>query len=189
VPPPRRQLLEIEIVIVTPARQDQVRGLVERLTAAQRRLADRAVALAVGMSTIHRGWAAVPAAYGEALDARAMLAGRAGTAALPAMSTFDYLVHRGSPTARRLIPPAVQRFLDEDATHGGTLVATVRAYAAADLNVKRAAEHLHVHVNTAHYRLAKIEERTGVDLRQVGDVVELLIAAQLAEPAAGAPAP
>jgi hypothetical protein len=178
-----------EIIIVTPVRHDQVRGLVERLTAAQRRLADRAVALAVGMSTMHRGWAAVPAAYGEALDARALLAGRAGTAALPAMSSFDYLVRHGSPTARRLIPPAVQRFLHEDATHGGTLVATVRAYAAADLNVKRAAEQLHVHVNTAHYRLAKIEERTGVDMRHVGDLVELLIAAQLAESAAGPPAP
>jgi sugar diacid utilization regulator len=32
-------------------------------------------------------------------------------------------------------------------------------------------------VNTSHYRLTKIEERTGVDTRRVGDVVELLIAA------------
>ena len=98
------------------------------------------------------------------------------------MRVFDYLVRRSSPTARRLIPAAADHFIVEDSTQGGALIATLRAYAAADLNVKRTAKQLHIHVNTAHYRLAKIEERTGVDLRHVGDVVELLIAAQLAAP-------
>ena len=170
-----------EIVIVAPARESEVGAAVERLTASQRRLAERGVALAVGMSTVHKGLAAVPAAYREALEARMLLAGRPGTIALPAMRVFDYLVRHTSPTARRLIPAAIGRFIAEDAAQGGALVATLRAYAGADLNIKRTAEQLHIHVNTAHYRLTKIEERTGVDMRRVGDVVELLIAAQLAE--------
>jgi DNA-binding PucR family transcriptional regulator len=33
-----------------------------------------------------------------------------------------------------------------------------------------------VHPNTARYRLGKIEERTGCDLRHVADVLDLLIA-------------
>jgi DNA-binding PucR family transcriptional regulator len=37
-----------------------------------------------------------------------------------------------------------------------------------------------MHVNTAHYRLGKIADRTGCDLRNVSDVLELLIAIKLA---------
>jgi DNA-binding PucR family transcriptional regulator len=51
---------------------------------------------------------------------------------------------------------------------------------AADLNAKAASEQLHVHVNTAHYRLGKIADRTGRDLRSVSDVLELVIAINLA---------
>ena len=51
---------------------------------------------------------------------------------------------------------------------------------AADLNAKVAAERLFVHVNTMHYRLARIGERTGRDLRRVPDVIEMLIAVKLA---------
>jgi sugar diacid utilization regulator len=36
------------------------------------------------------------------------------------------------------------------------------------------------HVNTAHHRLARIEERTRRDLRRVTDVIDLLIAIRLA---------
>jgi DNA-binding PucR family transcriptional regulator len=36
-----------------------------------------------------------------------------------------------------------------------------------------------VHPNTARYRLGKIEERTGCDLRRVADVMDLLIAVSL----------
>jgi sugar diacid utilization regulator len=176
-----------EIVIIAPARDSEIAGVVARLTGTEHRLAERKVALAVGMSTVHPGLAAVPAAYREALEARALLAGHPGTVVLPALSGFDYLVRHSGPTARRLIPAALERFIAEDTAQGGALVATLRAYAAADLIVKRTAEHLHIHVNTAHYRLAKIEERTGVDLRHVGDIVELLIAAQLAAPRAEIP--
>lgn len=48
--------------------------------------------------------------------------------------------------------------------------------AAANLNAKVTAQRLYIHVNTAHHRLARIEEKTGCDLRDLGDVQELLIA-------------
>jgi PucR C-terminal helix-turn-helix domain len=38
---------------------------------------------------------------------------------------------------------------------------------------------LYIHVNTAHHRLARIEEKTGCDLRDLADVQELLIAIRL----------
>ena len=64
---------------------------------------------------------------------------------------------------------------------GGPLIATLREYVACDLNARRAADNLHIHVNTAHYRLSRIAERTGYDLRSVSDLIEILIAARLAD--------
>ena len=80
---------------------------------------------------------------------------------------FDYLTTHGDGTARRMVPPAIEQFVAEDLDSGGALLGTLRAYADADLSAKRAAEQLHIHVNTAHYRLARIAERTGCDLRRV----------------------
>jgi DNA-binding PucR family transcriptional regulator len=59
------------------------------------------------------------------------------------------------------------------------LIQTLLAYADANLNAKVAAERLYIHVNTAHHRLARIEEKTGCDLRDLADVQELLIAVRV----------
>jgi DNA-binding PucR family transcriptional regulator len=97
------------------------------------------------------------------------------------MSAFDYLTLRPDATAGRLIAPTVHDFVTQDALEGAPLISTLRAYVACDLNARRAAEQLHIHVNTAHYRLGRIAERTGCDLRRVGDLIEILIAARLAD--------
>jgi sugar diacid utilization regulator len=70
----------------------------------------------------------------------------------------------------------------EDREHGGHLIATLLASADADLNAKAAAEALLIHPNTAHYRLARIAEKTGSDLRRLPDVIDLLIAIRLTSP-------
>lgn len=169
-----------EVVVISPAPNGDPVALARRLEDAQRRLAARHLPLAVGMSTMHDGLAALANAYREAVAARDTLLPNPGVVALPAMSAFEYLTMHSDATARRLIAPAIERFVTEDIDHGGALIATLREYAAADLNVKQAAQRLHIHVNTAHYRLGKIAERTGCDLRRTSDVIELLIAARLA---------
>ena len=103
-----------------------------------------------------------------------------GVLALTALTAFEYLTSRGDATAQRLVAPRIAQFIADDARHGGVLLRTLRAYVAADLNVRRAAENLHVHVNTAHTRLSRIAEQTGCDLRRIVDVMELLAAARLA---------
>ena len=100
--------------------------------------------------------------------------------ALGDLSAFDYLTLRGDGTVLRLLASAVRRFVEEDTAGGGALTATLLVYAAANLNAKVAAQRLYIHVNTAHHRLARIEERTGCDLRDLADVQELLIAIRLA---------
>ncbi|MTD45937.1 PucR family transcriptional regulator [Conexibacter sp. W3-3-2] len=169
-----------EIVIVAPAPSpEDVGEVVERLRGVQQRQAADGIVLAVAMSTVHHGVARTADAYEEAAATRDLLLVEGGLAALPAMSAFDYLTIRNDPTARRLVPEAVARFVREDLAGGGTSVATLRAYVAANLNVKQAAADLHVHVNTAHYRLGRIAERTGADPRRIDDVIELVIASRL----------
>jgi len=135
--------------------------------------------LAIGVSTVHTGLHEVPEAYAEAQVARDALGARDGVLALPMLSAFDYLVLREAQTAQRLIRPEVRRFVTEDVAAGGALISTLVEYAASDLNAKVAAQRLHLHVNTAYYRLERIAERTGYDLRRLADVVELLIAIRL----------
>jgi len=127
------------------------------------------------------GLANVPDAYREANTIRAARGSTPGVSALSELSAFEYLTLRANPTASRLIAPAVHDFVAQDAKEGGPLIATLREYVACDLNARRAAENLHIHVNTAHYRLARIAERTGLDLRRVGDLTDILIAARLAD--------
>jgi hypothetical protein len=143
--------------------------------------ASQPVVLSVGVSTVHDGLAAVGAAYREASQALTRVAESGGVLSLPDLSAFEYLTLRRDDVARRLIAPEIERFVAEDRAHGGQLIETLLAYAEADLNAKAAAEKLLIHVNTAHYRLGRIAEKTGCDLRRLSDVIDLLIAVRLAD--------
>ncbi|HKR69741.1 MAG TPA: helix-turn-helix domain-containing protein [Streptosporangiaceae bacterium] len=173
-----------EIVVVlpltgAPGSNDGERAAVSAIQRACDDLRAKNLLLSTGVSTAHAGLREVPDAYAEAIVAREALGEQPGVLALPLLSAFDYLVLREGPTAQRLIRPEVARFVTEDAAAGGALIATLAEYAACDLNAKTAAARLHLHVNTAYYRLERIAERTGCDLRNLNDVVELLIAIRL----------
>jgi hypothetical protein len=150
--------------------------LVTALGQAQERLAGNGTQLAVGVSAVQHGLARVAGAYAEAQDAVERVRATGGIVALPAMSAFECLAIFGRETARQRIPERVLRFVAEDVADGGVLTQTLLQYVASDLNAKLTAERLYVHPNTARYRLGKIEERTGCDLRSVADVMDLLIA-------------
>ena len=102
-------------------------------------------------------------------------------------SVADYLISgERNGIAWRLVPSDVQQFVASDSTGGGVLSETLLAYVDCDLSVKLAAERLFVHPNTAHYRLARIEQRTGLSMRRLNDVQLLCTAIRLfraAEPA------
>jgi hypothetical protein len=168
-----------EIVVVAPVPPGGAAMAVASVRQACADLERGDIWLAIGVSTVHAGLHEVPEAYAEARVARDGLGTSAGVLALPLLSSFDYLLLRDDETARRLIRPQIRRFVTDDAAAGGALIATLTAYAACDLNAKTAARRLHLHVNTAYYRLERIAERTGCDLRRLADVVELLIAVRL----------
>ena len=164
-----------EVVVVTTVDRP-VAALIEGLETAQAQLAGEGIALAIGVSTLQDGLDRMPQAYGEAVSALERVRGAGGVVALPALTAFDCLALFGAETARRRIPPRVRQFVIDDLAEDRVLTTTLLEYVAADFNTKVAAERLYVHPNTARYRLGKIEERTGCDLRHVADVLDLLIA-------------
>jgi sugar diacid utilization regulator len=168
-----------EVVVVTTVDRP-VEALIESLEAAQEQLAGEGIPLALGVSTLQSGLERMPDAYGEAVTGLERVRASGGVVALPALSAFDCLALFGAETASRRIPPKVRQFVADDLAEDGVLTTTLLEYVAADFNTKVAAERLFVHPNTARYRLGRIEERTGCDLRHVADVLDLLIALRVA---------
>jgi hypothetical protein len=167
-----------ELVLI--ARVDGDPGdLVEALGQAQERLATGGTPLAIGVSAVQSGLDRVAGGYAQAQDAVERVRATGGMLALPALSAFDCLTRFGRDTARQRIPERVRQFVTEDVADGGVLTATLLEYVNSDFNAKLTAERLYVHPNTARYRLGRIEERTGCDLRRVADVMDLLIAVTL----------
>ncbi|MFC5825150.1 PucR family transcriptional regulator [Nonomuraea insulae] len=153
--------------------------LCDRLQAVLESLAGEGIRLAMGISTVSAGPAQIPQAYQEARAVLDFVPEEGGVAALPRITPFQYLALKADDTARHLVDPRIAALLSEDRARGGVLTATIRAFAAADLNLRAAAERLQIHPNTAQYRMRRIQERTGRSLRSINDLVELLVAIAL----------
>ena len=137
-------------------------------------LLDRAAVrepLAAGISLPLSALDEIPRAHREARRALS-LAPSGGILRLADLTLFDYLIGGADDTARRLGPTGLDR-LD------APLRETLLAYVASDLNVGATARRLHLHPNTVHYRLGRVERLTGRDVRHFPDVVELVAALRL----------
>jgi PucR C-terminal helix-turn-helix domain/GGDEF-like domain len=164
-----------EAVGVLPAKHDPV----PTLQAVGKELAAQAgIVLAVGISLPCRGLAEVPRGYEEAFQALRSARAGGGIADLRATRIFDHLTAHADRVAPRLIPERVRAAIGDGAEES-SLVATLEAYLAEDLNVPRAAARLYVHPNTVRYRLARLEELTGRDTRAFWDLVELVTAVRV----------
>lgn len=168
-----------EVVAVVPVEDGGEERMLTRVRGGVASLAGHGVFPSVGVSSVHGGFTDIPEAYEEARMARRSLRGRAGVQSLGRMSTLDYLVQTHDRTARRLVRPEIRAFVQEDLAAGGTFTETLRRYVACDLNAKLTAMELHVHANTVHYRLERIAERTGCDVRRVEHLIDLLLAVSI----------
>jgi purine catabolism regulator len=74
--------------------------------------------------------------------------------------------------ARRVLGPVLER----DGESGGALVQTLDEYLSRSCDARACAEALYVHVNTVRYRLRRVEELTGLDLRNPSDLLTATIA-------------
>ncbi|MBF8188669.1 helix-turn-helix domain-containing protein [Nonomuraea sp. K274] len=172
-----RQSEIVAIPVLSPGTEPG--DLCDRLQGVLDSLATEGIRLAMGISTVSAGTAYIPHAYQEARAVLDFVPEEGGVAALPRITPFQYLALKADDTARHLVDPRINSLLAEDRARGGVLTATIRAFAAADLNLRAAAERLQIHPNTAQYRLRRIQERTGRSLRSINDLVELLVAIAL----------
>ncbi|HZE66914.1 MAG TPA: helix-turn-helix domain-containing protein [Sporichthyaceae bacterium] len=153
--------------------------LAEGLRAAHQELRRVGVDVRAGISTPQLGWDYVARGHREACTARDAVGESGGVSRVSAMSALNYLTLHEDETARRLIDPRVRAFVEDELSCGGSYLETLDAYVGANLNAKVAAERLGVHVNTAYYRLDRIAERTGQDLRTFEAVLDLVVAVRL----------
>jgi DNA-binding PucR family transcriptional regulator len=74
--------------------------------------------------------------------------------------------------AGRMLAPLV----DYDRARGAPLLKTLEVYLQRHGNLRQSSRDLHIHLNTLHYRLRRIGEVTGVDLKDADARLDLLLA-------------
>lgn len=135
------------------------------------------------LATLGRCGVGVPAAApGEIArgyrEARAALERTSDTEPLVYLGgegAFRYLVTMADPSVAALVSPRLRRVI-ADAVW---LAETASAYLQENLSTQAAAERLFLHPNTLRYRLRRLEEQGGIDLKRFSDLVELCTALNL----------
>lgn len=123
----------------------------------------------VGVSQPEQGYQNVSRAYQEALRCfrvAKLLGWRNNVVTGASLGVLQWLPQLSQSYEENVRSGAVharlQRLLEEDQNQNGfSMIETIEAFLDCGGNTKRAAELLHIHVNTLNYRLRKIFERTG----------------------------
>jgi hypothetical protein len=151
-----------------------------RSSLAQRVSATLAVvgnAALIGVSNDAPSTAHIPNAHREALVALELADVTRRVSSISDIPLRRLLLHFGREEIQRLLPAWVGSFFSLDDGAHGALVATLRAYADADMNVLKAAEKLGVHPNTIYSRLQRVRDLTGLEPRSFSGLSELLVVA------------
>ena len=116
----------------------------------------------------------------RALDVAALLRKQSLVVSFSDLGVFEILLRQGKPDelrefASRYIGPLAAY----DRRQGGGLVDTLETYVRHNYSLHETAEELVLHPNTVKYRLQKIEELCGANLRSSEDLMNLQIALRL----------
>ena len=168
-----------ELVLICPATSP--RAKLASLNAARRRtIEEHHIDARYGISAPSRGFVGVQQAYREAALSVSYTSATRPVVSLDDLSSLECAVIGATATTKAVIASkgnGLRALSDDDLA---AAVATIRAFANADLNVAKAAEHLHVHPNTVRYRLQQIATRTGHDPRTFTGLVDLVCILELA---------
>jgi DNA-binding PucR family transcriptional regulator len=158
-----------------------VPGLPDQLRRAFGRLSPGLVRARLGVGV--SGETAVDALAGALEEARfAHRVARAATTPVSVVTSDEVASHvlllatlpddvRRTYTHRVLGP-----VLEHDRRTHADLLATLQEFLACDGSWSRAAEALHLHVNTVRYRIERVEQLTGRDLSRLEDRVDVFLA-------------
>jgi sugar diacid utilization regulator len=134
-------------------------------------------AVLVGVSNDVPSTAHIPAAYHEALAALELATAAERVQQFSAIPAQRLLLHLARDEFQRVLPAWSRAFYAADDASHGSLVATLQAYADADMNVLKAAARLAVHSNTLYARFQRIADLTGLNPTRYHALNELLIVA------------
>jgi hypothetical protein len=137
-------------------------------------------AVLVGISADHPSTAFISKARSEAEVALEFAGVATRVQQFNALPVRRLLVRSGADSIRARPPQWLSDLIDADHQSRGSLIATLRALAEADMNVQQAARQMGKHANTLYARLERIREITGRDGQRYHDLTELLLAADCA---------
>jgi hypothetical protein len=169
-----------EIVVLASGASSGAR--LPSLRAARTVVADEhAIDVRFGVSMPAAGFAGVRNAYREAVLALSHTTNARPIIPLDALSALESVLVGVSATARAVLAAQARELAALPGDDRAMILATVRALAASDLNVKRAAQQLHVHPNTVRYRQQRIAATTGHDPRTFAGLADLFCVVELLE--------
>jgi PucR-like helix-turn-helix protein/diguanylate cyclase with GGDEF domain len=162
-----------ELVAISAAAA--LRAKAESLRAArQRTLAEHEIDVRYGVSVPSRGFPSVQQAYREATLSLSYTSASRPIVSLDELSALECAVIGATATTKSVIASKGVGLRALSPGDRAAAVETIRAFAAADLNVASAAQRMHVHPNTVRYRLQQIAARTGYDPRSFAGLVDLI---------------
>jgi hypothetical protein len=162
------ELVAISAATSPSAKADSLRA------ARQRTLAEHAIDVRYGVGVPSRGFPSVQQGYREATLSLSYTSASRPIVSLDELSALECAVVGATATTKAVIASkgvSLRALSPDDLV---AAVETIRAFAAADLNVANAAQRMHVHPNTVRYRLQQIATKTGYDPRTFTGLVELL---------------
>jgi hypothetical protein len=145
----------------------------EAVEAARASVAAEGTELRVGLGGPGAGAESVPRAYRDAQLALSYTTAGRPLLALGELGSLQSALAAADLTTRQVIAAQGAAFAALPEATRAHVAETVRAFAAADLNVSTAAADLGLHPNTLRYRLERIAEQTGHDPRTFAGLVEL----------------
>lgn len=134
-------------------------------------------AVLIGVSNDVPSTSRIPGAYKEAMLALALTSVANRVVQFAEVPTRRLLLHLAGEDLQHALPAWAGEFIHADENSDGVLIATLRAYADANMNVLKAADNLSVHPNTIYSRMQKILDITHLDARSFHALSELLIVA------------
>ncbi len=159
-------------LVPTDEELDRPKQLVQRLTAE--------VPVTAGISEPAATAVEWPRAYQEAeqtLRLGQYLFGPDAIAVSRDLRVYQLLFQlRSSPELWSFHEALLRPMLDHDQAHRSALCESLEAYFAAQGNVNQASDRLNVHRNTLLYRLRRVSEICGVDVRRSEDMLALQVA-------------
>jgi hypothetical protein len=162
-----------ELVLISPGASAE-RQIASVRAARRRTIEEHNTDVRYGVSVPSRGFASVQQAYREAALSLSYTSPSRPIVSLADLSALECALIGATATTKAIVASKgndLRALSDDDRA---AAVETIRAFSKADLNVAKAAQHMHVHPNTVRYRLQQIAAKTGHDPRTFTGLVDLL---------------